>query len=87
MAEGTQEKVWAHRRRKPPLLARAREGGEDCHRNLLVHMCKPSKGGEALAQATGGEKPLAWATGDWALFVWAAGGQEPLVWAGGRWGG
>ena len=32
-------------------------------------------------QATGGEKPLAWSTGDLKLLVWAAGGWAPLVWA------
>ena len=37
-AEGTQEKVWAYRRSKAPLLGRARGGGEDCHRNLQAHM-------------------------------------------------
>ena len=41
MAEGTQEKVWAHRRGKVPLLGRAREGA-DRHRKLpvpdFVHM-------------------------------------------------
>ena len=36
----------------------------------------------ALTQATGGEKPLAQTTGDWALFVLAVGGWAPLMWAG-----
>ena len=36
MAEGTQEKVWTHRRGKAPLLRRARGGGVDHHRKLPV---------------------------------------------------
>ena len=38
MAEGTREKVWAHRRSKAPLLGRARGGGEDRHKNLPAHV-------------------------------------------------
>ena len=34
-----------------------------------------------LVQATGGEKPLAWVTGDGALLVQAMGSWDPLVWA------
>ena len=39
MAEGTQEKVWTHRRGKAPFLGRARGGGADCHRKLPVPEC------------------------------------------------
>ena len=35
----------------------------------------------SLAQATGGKKPLAQATGDWVLLVQAVCGWAPLVWA------
>ena len=34
----------------------------------------------------GGERPLAWAKGDWASLVPAMGGRVPLVWAKGRGG-
>ena len=37
-----------------------------------------------LEQTMGGKRPLAWATGDWALLVRATGGWAPLVWAKGR---
>ena len=37
MSVRTQEKVWAHRRSKVPLLGRVK-GGVDHHRNLLVHV-------------------------------------------------
>ena len=43
----------------------------DCHRNLCAHAHGLSEGGAPLAQATGGEKPLAWTTGDWVLLVQA----------------
>ena len=82
MAEGTWEKIWACRRSKVPLLGRVRGGGTDHHRNLPMNAHRLSEGGEAFAQATGGEKPLAQATGDWVLLVQAAGGWVPFVWAG-----
>ena len=82
-AEGTQEKVLAGRRGKVPLLGRARGGGVDHHRKLPVHTyahaCSLSEGRAALAQATGGKKPLAWARGDWVLLVQATSGQANLV--------
>ena len=37
-------------------------------------------------QAMSGEKPLAWATGDWAFLVQATGGRALLVWAKGSGG-
>ena len=40
-----------------------------------------SEGRAPLVQATSGEKPLAWATGHWALLVQATGGWAPLMWA------
>ena len=43
MVEGTQEKVWAHRRSKVPLLGRARGGREDHHMNLSAHMSAGSQ--------------------------------------------
>ena len=43
VAEGTQEKIWAHRRSKVPLLGREGGGGVDLHRNLPVH---PSVGSQ-----------------------------------------
>ena len=72
--------------RKVPLLGRTR-GGAAHHRNLPTRVHTGSVGGLALAQATGGKKPLAQVIGDWALLIWAASGQEPLVWAGGSGGG
>ena len=36
-SKGTQEEVWACRRRKVPLLGRVRVGGADRHRNLPPH--------------------------------------------------
>ena len=42
-AEGTQEKVWAHRRSKAPLLGMVRAGGVDHHRNFPVHACVGSQ--------------------------------------------
>ena len=79
-AEGTWEKVWAHRRSKLPLLGR---GGspQEAH---CAHALGLSEGEATLVQATGGEKPLVLATGDWVLLVQATGGWEPLVWAKGR---
>ena len=62
MAEGTQGKVQTCRRGKVPLLERARGGGAGSHRKLPaleLPMPMGSEGGEALAQATGGEQPLA----------------------------
>ena len=62
-ADGTREKVQACRRSKEPLLGRARRGGMDCHRKLPAAECAHpsglSEGRVALAQAVGGEKPLA----------------------------
>ena len=46
----------------------------------------PSESGVPLVQVTGGEKPLAQATKDWALLVQATGGQSQLVWAKGSGG-
>ena len=63
MAEGTQE-VWAHRRSMVPLLGRARGGGAD---HIGISLRPNSEGGAPLVQATGGEKPLAQAMGDWGL--------------------
>ena len=79
MAEGTQEKVWAHRRSKVLLLGRARGGGADCHRNLPAHEPGFSKVRVSLVQATNDEKPLTQANGDRALPVQATGGWTPLV--------
>ena len=63
MAEGTQEKVRICRRRKTPLLGRVRGDGADRHRKLpaleSAHTHGFLEGGVALAQAVGGEKPLA----------------------------
>ena len=67
------------------VVQEARGRGEGCHRKLpapqRVHVSGLSEGGAALVQATGGEKPLAWFTGDWVLIVQATGGQTSLVWA------
>ena len=68
-AKGTLEEVWAHRRSKMPLLGRAREGNADLHRNLFLYRHRLSECGVPLAQATGGERPFAWAMGDWAPHV------------------
>ena len=59
-----------------------RRGVDHC-RNLHEYACLFSDGRVALVKATGGEKPSAWAMGDWALLVKAVGCQAPLVWAGG----
>ena len=71
MAEGTLEKVWAHRRSKVPLSGRVREGRADHHRNLPACTCahRLSESKVPLVQATGGEKPPAQAKGDWTLLV------------------
>ena len=37
MAEGTQEKVWACRKSKVPLLGSARGGEADCHKNIFLY--------------------------------------------------
>ena len=63
MAEGTQEKVWAHRRGKVLLLGRVK-GGAGTIRNCLcqslcVCPCGLSEGGKTLAQDLGSKKPLA----------------------------
>ena len=79
-AEGTWEKVWAHRRSKAPLLGRARGGGGTTTR-ISLHTRGLSEGGAPPAQAMGVEKPLAHATGDRALLVWTMGIWAPLVWA------
>ena len=46
-----------------PLLGRAKGGSADCHRKIPApehaHAHRLSEGGVALAQAMGGEKPLA----------------------------
>ena len=42
-AEGTQEKVWACRRSKAPLLGRVRGGWADGHRNLPAHASSGSQ--------------------------------------------
>ena len=42
-ANGTQEKVWACRGSKEPLLGRVRGGEVDHHRNLPAHMHKGSQ--------------------------------------------
>ena len=75
MAEGTREKVWAHRRSKVPLLGRVRAGGEDRHRNLPA--CTWAlRGWDAFdTHATGGNKLFAGTTGDWCFLcrLWVAG--------------
>ena len=43
-------------------------------------MHRLSEDGAPLAQATTGERPLTWATGDWVPLVWAT-SWGPLVWA------
>ena len=54
---------------------------------LCTHACsRLSEGGVPRVQAMGGEKPLAWAMGDWAILVQATSGWEPLVWANGSGG-
>ena len=58
-AKGSQEEVWAHRSSKAPLLGMVRGGGVDCHRNLSPCTHADSEGGLPLAQAVGGERPLA----------------------------
>ena len=78
MAQGTQEKVWAHRRSKTPFWGKARRGGVECHRNLP----ELSEGGAPLVQAMGGKKPLAQAMGNQVPLVWAMGSQATPVWLG-----
>ena len=48
MAEGTLEKVWAHRRSKVPLSGRVREGRADHHRNLPACTCAHRLSGEVM---------------------------------------
>ena len=51
MAERTQEKVWAHRKIKAPLLGKARGGGADSHRTLSAQgHAGLSEGGAPLVQ-------------------------------------
>ena len=54
---------------------------------LSLYMHRLSEDGAPLAQATTGERPLTWATGDWVPLVWAT-SWGPLVWAKGSrgWG-
>jgi len=66
--EGTREEVWAHRRGKAPLMGRGEEKGRR-HRKLPVH----AHVGTPLAQALGSKEALAWATGGWAPPAWAKG--------------
>ena len=86
VAKGTQGGGLGPRRSKAALLGRVRGGGADHHRKLPWHAFGVSEGGAALAQAMGGVKPLALATGDQVLLAQDTGGQEPLVWAKGSWG-
>ena len=80
MAEGTGEEVWACRRSKVPLFAKARAERADCQRNLPAHE-RLSEGRLPLGKATGSEKALAEAIGDQVLLVSTTGGWAPLVWA------
>ena len=48
--------------------------------------CGLSEGGANLGQATGGEEPLAQATGDRVFLVQGTGGQKPFVWTKGSGG-
>ena len=82
MAEGIWEKFWAHRRSKSPLLRGQEEEGWITTGIFLFMVHKISEGGVALVQATSGEKPLAWAMGDWMFLVQAVGGRVLLAWAG-----
>ena len=83
MEKRTREKFWAHRRNEVPLLGRVRGGGADLYRNLPAHAHKLSEDGAPLVQATGSKKPLAQATGHWALLVQLrlSEGWALLVWA------
>ena len=61
IAEGTQEKVWAHRRSKAPLLERARGRGVEAI-VISLRMLRISEGRVLLVQAMDGKRPLAQAT-------------------------
>ena len=83
-AMGTQEEIWACRRRKAPLLGKARGRGADHHRSIFLYACAASPRAELWAmrhilhglqvavppaQAKHDGAPLAWSTG---------GGGKPL---------
>ena len=68
MAEGTQEKVWAHRRSKVQLLGRVRgQTTIGISQAMCMWALRRQGGRVVLVQTTGGKKPLAGAIGDWAL--------------------
>ena len=70
MAEETQEEVWAHRRSKMPLLGRGR-GGEATTIGISLCTHGLSEGWAPLAEAMGGEQPLAQDIGDQGFLVQA----------------
>ena len=85
MAEGTWEKVRAHRRGKVPLLGRPGGGRVDRHRKLpCPSMCTHPwslRGQDTSGAGHRQQEASCSFTGDWALLVQATGGQAPLVWA------
>ena len=86
IAEGTREKVQAHRRDKVPLMGRASGGGEVPHRKLLASKlaCMPvgSSEGRGLWLRLQLVRSLLLSLQKNGCFLMqATGGQESLVWA------
>ena len=78
MAEGTWEKIWARRRSKVTLLGRVRGRGRTTIGISLCTCVQALRGWGA--SGAGREKPLFWATEDWALLMQATGDQVPPLW-------
>ena len=81
MVEGTQEKVWTHRRGQMPLLGRVRGVGVNFHRKLPVfkhvHMAAGSQRVGSSGVGCVEQEAACQSMGDQAALVQAAGNENP----------